>query len=49
MKNENFECENCGNKVEGDLHTCPYKEELDNDYSMCNCCVVCRDACMDEI
>lgn len=28
------------------LHTCPYKEEVNNDSnSLCNCCAECRQEC----
>jgi hypothetical protein len=50
MEEKILKCETCGDVVNGDLHTCPYKEELDNDYeTTCNCCEGCREFCMDEI
>ena len=44
-----FECERCGDEVDGDLHTCPYAIEIGDDYTiLCNCCDKCEhECCMD--
>lgn len=34
----------------GDEHTCPYAEEIHNDYeSLCNCCDYCQQQCAWDI
>lgn len=31
-------------------HTCPYREEIDNDNeTLCNCCDDCKQQCADDI
>lgn len=47
--NENTKCQRC--KDEGkELHSCPYKEEINGDYnSKCNCCESCRQECLYDI
>jgi len=32
-----------------DAHRCPYKEEINQDYSLCNCCKACQDECSQSI
>ncbi len=40
-----FKCK-CGKDVDGDLHPCPYSEEINNDSeSECNCCSDCIHEC----
>ena len=43
-------CQSCGwNKAE-ELHTCPYKEEINNDSAtLCNCCKECKYDCLRDI
>ena len=49
MKKEEM-CENCGKQPAEELHTCPYKEDIDGDYiSLCNCCEDCQYLCSCEI
>lgn len=39
----------CGN-VGQELHTCPFKTEILDDYtSLCNCCDKCEEECSYEI
>ena len=39
----------CG-KCEIEEHTCPYGEEINNDYeSMCKCCAYCSQQCAYDI
>jgi hypothetical protein len=47
-ENETETCDRCNNEA-GDLHTCPFKEEINGNYeSLCNCCSDCRhECCMD--
>ena len=42
-------CEKCGKNLSVPAHTCPYKSDLDGDYTLCNCCAECTDACADEL
>lgn len=42
-------CQGCGvNKAEP-MHTCPFSEDINDDYeTLCNCCDECRhECCMD--
>lgn len=41
-------CQSCDNPA-APLHTCPFKHEIDDDKTPCNCCQACRDNCCDEI
>lgn len=43
-------CDNCG-KDHSDfgLHICPFKEEIYEDYTNCNCCFDCGHNCLMEI
>ena len=42
-------CQSCNKNNGKELHTCPFKEDINNDYdSLCNCCSECRyECCMD--
>lgn len=42
-------CSSCGVNLSEELHTCPYKEEIADDFeSLCDCCDSCRyECCMD--
>lgn len=42
-------CERCSAPVDGELHTCPYQEDINDDHeSLCNCCADCSyECCMD--
>lgn len=44
-----LQCQRCGNLPTLDSHTCPYSEDVNNDYeSKCNCCSDCQgECCMD--
>lgn len=45
-----IKCEQCHAPVSGDLHTCPYKEEVNNDTeALCNCCSLCEHECDHDI
>jgi len=44
-----LECESCGKEVDGELHTCPYSEEITGDDTECNCCSDCQNECCMEI
>lgn len=42
-------CDNCGKVTEG-CHTCPYNEDINDDYdSLCNCCDDCSYQCIMNI
>lgn len=44
------ECQGCGADVSGDLHGCPFQEDIHANYeTQCNCCDECMSACADEI
>lgn len=40
-------CESCNsNDISGETHTCPFREEISNDYEFeCNCCEDCTNDC----
>ena len=42
-------CQNCKADVSGELHTCPFAEEIHNSQTLCNCCGACCRDCADEI
>jgi hypothetical protein len=43
-------CNSCGENPATGLHSCPYSEEINNDYeTLCNCCSDCAQSCTDEI
>ena len=45
-----YKCERCGTKVDGERHTCPYKRDIyEDEKSLCNCCSDCCDACAGDI
>ncbi len=48
---ENSECQECGEpKGTPYLHSCPYAEEINNDYEKkCNCCKGCSNRCAMDI
>lgn len=39
----------CGKYPGTELHTCPYGEEINNNFSLCNCCDECTQNCADDI
>ena len=40
----------CGRNPKSEAHTCPFSEEIDNDYAhTCTCCAECTSACAREI
>lgn len=41
-------CQNCSNPGKEE-HTCPFAEEIHNDYTECNCCDQCCHNCAMEI
>jgi hypothetical protein len=44
------ECERCNKPVSGELHTCPFQEEINDDSeSLCNCCGDCERECADDV
>jgi hypothetical protein len=45
----NRSCEGCGEEVDGHMHQCPNRVELDGDYTPCNCCSKCRKECGDDV
>ena len=43
-------CGNCERNASEELHTCPYQEDINGDYTtMCNCCVGCQNDCVGDI
>ena len=43
-------CQGCNNKPSEELHTCPYKEEINEDHkTLCNCCKECTQECCWDI
>lgn len=43
-------CQKCGKPVDGCLHSCPFAEEMSDDYSEnCNCCSECSGDCAMDI
>jgi len=43
-------CQNCQVKPSTDEHTCPYKEDINDDKeSLCNCCEDCEHNCAMDI
>lgn len=45
-------CQNCNRKFEKELptHSCPYAEDVDEDYECeCNCCSDCMLKCADNV
>ena len=37
-------------ETEGDMHTCPYAEDINGDSeSLCDCCAVCEHECAMDI
>lgn len=42
-------CQRCGKNHGMELHTCPYKRELADDDTLCNCCTSCKGDCADEV
>ncbi len=43
-----MECDSCSNNAD-DEHECPFKSELNDDYTLCNCCDQCTEQCMMDI
>lgn len=43
-------CERCSKNEKTEPHTCPYKEEINDDYeSLCTCCKDCEHECLMDI
>lgn len=42
-------CSSCKANTGKSLHECPYKSELFDDYSLCDCCEDCTQNCRDDI
>lgn len=43
-------CESCHNRTGQGLHSCPYKEEINNNsMTLCNCCEDCERECCQDI
>lgn len=50
MENIKEKCQNCEKNESSLLHTCPYAEDIGDDYeTLCNCCEECTDNCAMEI
>lgn len=43
------ECRCCGGIPSADFHTCPYKDDIYSDQSLCNCCEDCQHQCAMDI
>ncbi len=47
---ESHRIRNCEGKGTDELHTCPFREDINNDSeTLCNCCEACTQECSDEI
>lgn len=44
----NEELEGCRHEST-EPHECPYRSEIDGDFSLCTCCEDCEQNCMDDI
>lgn len=46
-----FKCQRsgCGAIVDGELHPCPYAQEIGGSDESCNCCDECRHQCAMDI
>lgn len=45
-----YACMGCGEHVDGELHTCPFQEDVCNDSTYkCNCCAHCQHECAMDI
>ena len=44
-------CGHCGKNPAEELHSCPYAEDINNDYDpeYCNCCSNCTSECCQDI
>lgn len=43
-------CQSCNARTGEEPHTCPFAEEISNDYcSECNCCDQCTEFCANDI
>jgi len=55
MDNDEYKCRCCGVKTEGNLHPCPFHQEMatvPSDYTeeqWCNCCEKCELNCAMDI
>lgn len=38
-------CEKCQSNPAQEPHTCPFGEEVEGDFTLCNCCEECEDEC----
>ena len=48
--NEDEKCQSCQNEEALELHTCPYREDVSNDFeTLCNCCNNCISECCQDI
>ncbi len=48
--NEEEKCQNCSTEPAEELHSCPYSEEIHDDYDLkCNCCDSCQRECLNAI
>ena len=48
-KKEPKKCQQCGKNPALELHPCPYKQEINGDSELCDCCDLCRDQCLEDI
>lgn len=50
MPKEQPKCQECGKPVESGWHSCPFAEEMQDNYEeLCNCCAECEQNCRDSI
>lgn len=43
-------CEKCNKNPGNEPHTCPYQEDVNDDYeTLCNCCDECMHECSQDI
>lgn len=42
-------CAKCHENEAKALHPCPYKTQINDDDSLCDCCEECEDDCRDNI
>lgn len=49
-KKQDEVCQNCEKAPAEEPHSCPYSEEINDDYEkQCNCCKQCRHECLMDI
>lgn len=42
-------CQSCNTHTGEESHICPFAEDINNDFSECNCCNHCTESCANDI